>query len=1163
MTCRFYDDESIPRHNIPDIECYLNYPQVPLEIAVEPLIDIIPTVTKYVRMAKEMCSNPPDRLTPDESASIYLYTIEPVGIYRKLNEAIETKQQDVLEPWFLYLKLFHVALSKLPSQRKSVWRGINKDITIGTSDLFVSGATFTWWRVTSCSANIKIVKEFMLQHAQNTLIMINCTSGKRVDKHSSYPDEEEIILLPGTQLKVVGDSFELNGLRVIHLHEIENNKRVSETVSSNGAEKTSDDSQSITPAISVTSLVGSYASTAASLVSTVLKNTTDSIVSSPLTTSVLKTVTSKISATTFKNGDRYEGQMCMGMKNGYGAYKWTSGGEYIGEWKNNDLHGYGLRIWASGDEYSGQWINNKREGHGKYIWSNGNQYDGDWINDKKWGTGIFTWASGDKYDGQYENDMKHGHGTYTWSNGNKYTGNWKEDDCTGKGTFIWLDGRKYVGDFVAGERSGFGIQTWQCGDEYIGQWVNGTQEGHGKYTWSNGNQYDGEWIDGRKWSTGIFTWTSGDKYDGQYQNDMKHGHGFITKLLVLTIIMDDEHDINDFKKIYNGLIQERDKLLDEIVQLRCELDTNALKDNDQKRQIREAKEQIITLEEKLVREKNESIKESKKRIEFELQTRKSDFEMKNTEFEVQKAQLERQKPEFEKTKKYVRKLEEDNVRLEKDNAILQVEIDHARIESSKCVMINEKLVNDCASYVTKSHEKDNELVQLRKERDDEQMKKDQLKKKLQEFKNQIGEIEQQRERLRLTISSLEQDINLYKKKENENSRQFDILICERENLNKTCQKLINDNRKQIDETKMIEQSKTTLEQDIKNYKEEIQKQQKIILQIKKERDSYITNAYTLTNQVFQLMDEAKKKKQELSGHKQKIDALQSQLKQAQQLNETMIFDRSLQSKHSAEYRDEIGGLKRKLEITSHQMDQLKVEMQDKERELVHTQDEHDNVKKEKKQLMLTIKHLNNESKKREEARKIRQIEFENLNKKLSKVNEEHEQQIKRLKKAISERHVLGTQLVRRNDELALLYEKLKIQQSVVNSGELQYKTRLEDIRILKLELKKLSHENSNLLDKLSHTDDLKRELFHSQRELICERTRSRTLEEELQNPMNIHRWRKLEGSDPSTFELIQKVQLLQKRLIQKTEEVVQKDLLIQEREQSYAALKHILGNVNV
>lgn len=59
--------------------------------------------------------------------------------------------------------------------------------------------------------------------------------------------------------------------------------------------------------------------------------------------------------------------------------------------------------------------------------------------------------------------------------------------------------------------------------------------------------------------------------------------------------------------------------------------------------------------------------------------------------------------------------------------------------------------------------------------------------------------------------------------------------------------------------------------------------------------------------------------------------------------------------------------------------------------------------------------------------------------------------------------------------------------------------------------------------------------------------------------MNVHRWRKLEGSDPATFELIQKIQLLQRRLISKTEEVVEKGLIIQEKDKLYNELKLILS----
>ena len=55
------------------------------------------------------------------------------------------------------------------------------------------------------------------------------------------------------------------------------------------------------------------------------------------------------------------------------------------------------------------------------------------------------------------------------------------------------------------------------------------------------------------------------------------------------------------------------------------------------------------------------------------------------------------------------------------------------------------------------------------------------------------------------------------------------------------------------------------------------------------------------------------------------------------------------------------------------------------------------------------------------------------------------------------------------------------------------------------------------------------------------------------NPLHI------QGSDPSQFEMILKIQTLQKRLIGKTEEVLEKELLIQEKEKLYIELKHILA----
>jgi len=74
---------------------------------------------------------------------------------------------------------------------------------------------------------------------------------------------------------------------------------------------------------------------------------------------------------------------------------------------------------------------------------------------------------------------------------------------------------------------------------------------------------------------------------------------------------------------------------------------------------------------------------------------------------------------------------------------------------------------------------------------------------------------------------------------------------------------------------------------------------------------------------------------------------------------------------------------------------------------------------------------------------------------------------------ISERDILGTQLVRRNDEVALLYEKIKIQQSTLHKGEAQYAQRVEDVRVLKLEIRKLRRERMLLQKSVANVEDLK------------------------------------------------------------------------------------------
>merc|ERR1712137_451227 len=168
-------------------------------------------------------------------------------------------------------------------------------------------------------------------------------------------------------------------------------------------------------------------------------------------------------------------------------------------------------------------------------------------------------------------------------------------------------------------------------------------------------------------------------------------------------------------------------------------------------------------------------------------------------------------------------------------------------------------------------------------------------------------------------------------------------------------------------------------------------------------------------------------------------------------------------------------------------------------------------------------------------------------------------QQKELEGVVGERDILGAQLIRRNEELALLYEKIKIQQSTLQKGETQYDERVRDVSTLKAQIRAAKAEVGHAKTQVTNVESLKREVHHLNKVLLREESKAKALQEELENPMNVHRWRELEGSDPQTYEMIQKVKSLQKLLISKTEEVVEKDALIQEKEKLYVQLKSIIA----
>ncbi|CAF1469652.1 unnamed protein product [Adineta steineri] len=181
-------------------------PLVSLETAVEPLRPFLPKVVYHATEAKQKCEGKHVvGLNEDQLASIMLYTMEweeqNKSLYVVLNSILRSKDKEKLKPWLLYMRLIFTALSVLPSFKKTVYRGIKKDL----SQEYPVDSTFVWWGFSSCTTNVRTLEadSFFGMDGTRTMFSIECETGKSVKSYSAYETENEILIPAGTQFTVV------------------------------------------------------------------------------------------------------------------------------------------------------------------------------------------------------------------------------------------------------------------------------------------------------------------------------------------------------------------------------------------------------------------------------------------------------------------------------------------------------------------------------------------------------------------------------------------------------------------------------------------------------------------------------------------------------------------------------------------------------------------------------------------------------------------------------------------------------------------------------------------------------------------------------------------------------------------------------------------------
>eukprot|EP01016_Furgasonia_blochmanni_P038065 TRINITY_DN4558_c0_g1_i2.p2 TRINITY_DN4558_c0_g1~~TRINITY_DN4558_c0_g1_i2.p2 ORF type:complete len:551 (+),score=248.85 TRINITY_DN4558_c0_g1_i2:61-1653(+) len=148
--------------------------------------------------------------------------------------------------------------------------------------------------------------------------------------------------------------------------------------------------------------------------------------------------------------------------------------------------------------------------------------------------------------------------------------------------------------------------------------------------------------------------------------------------------------------------------------------------------------------------------------------------------------------------------------------------------------------------------------------------------------------------------------------------------------------------------------------------------------------------------------------------------------------------------------------------------------------------------------------------------------------------------------ACESRNYTGIQLIDRNDELCVLYEKANIQENILRTGESEIKKIEDDLRMIRIEIDEMMRMIEVARKNVPVVPSLADEVVQLKNELNMEKEKELQLAKELENPENSHRWRELPGEDPDQEALEAKIQVLEERLNNKKEQLLEKELILDE-----------------
>ncbi|XP_054970556.1 coiled-coil domain-containing protein 146 isoform X9 [Pan paniscus] len=395
------------------------------------------------------------------------------------------------------------------------------------------------------------------------------------------------------------------------------------------------------------------------------------------------------------------------------------------------------------------------------------------------------------------------------------------------------------------------------------------------------------------------------------------------------------------------------------------------------------------------------------------------------------------------------------------------------------------------------------------------------------------------QRLLLEIEAIPKDDSTLSERRRELHKEVEVA-----KRNLAQQKIISEMESKLVEQQLAEENKLLKEQE--NMKELVVNLLRMT-QIKIDEKEQKSKDFLKAQQKYtNIVKEMKAKDLEIRIHKKKKCEIYRRLREFAKLYDTIRNERNKFVNLLHRAHQKVNEIKERHKMSLNELEILRNSAVSQERKLQNSMLKHANNVTIRESMQTDVRKIVSKLQEMKEKKEAQLNNIDRLANTITMIEEEMVQLRKRYEKAVQHRNESGVQLIEREEEICIFYEKINIQEKMKLNGEIEIHLLEEKIQFLKMKIAEKQRQIRVTQKLLPAKRSLDADLAVLQIQFSQCTDRIKYLEKQFVKPDGENRARFLPGKDLTEKEMIQKLDKLELQLAKKEEKLLEKDFIYEQ-----------------